>query len=218
MEAKISQIKKDVLNASYDAGACHIGSALSCVDILINIFYAKNITPGKFLFSKASGVATYYAILADIGFFPKEKLAYYLKNYPLPSTEVPGVVHSFGSLGHGLSVVCGMALGDRENDYYILLSDGECQEGSTLEAVSFAGHHKLTNLHVIVDNNKNQALGKTDDIMKMDGIFDFMRNTLPNCEIVDTIKGDGVDFMSSDNSWHYRNLDKEHLEKALCQI
>lgn len=218
MEAKISQIKKDVLIASYDAGACHIGSALSCVDTLVNLFYTQKIKPEQFLFSKASGVATYYAILADLGYFSKEKLSYFLKNYPLPSTEVPGVVHSFGSLGHGLSIACGMALGDRKSDYYILLSDGECQEGSILEAVSFAGHHKLINLHVIVDNNKNQALGKTDDIINMDGIFEFMKNTLPNCEIVETIKGDGVDFMSSDNSWHYRNLDKEHLDKALAQI
>ena len=218
MEAKISQIKKDVLVASYDAWACHIGSALSCVDILVNLFYVQKIKPEQFLFSKASGVATYYAILADLGYFPKEKLAEYLKNYPLPSTEVPGVVHSFGSLGHGLSVACGMALGDRENEYYVLLSDGECQEGSTLEAVSFAKHHKLDNLYVIVDDNKNQALGKTKDILNMGGIFEFMKNTLPNCEIVETVKGSGVDFMENDNSWHYRNLDKEHLEKALAQI
>lgn len=217
MDAKISQIRKDILIASNEAGACHIGSALSCVGILVNLFYREKLKPEHFIFSKASGVATYYAILADLGHFPKEKLAHYLKNYPLPSTEVPGVVHSFGSLGHGLSVACGMAFGDRDNKYCVLLSDGECQEGSTLEAVSFAGHHKLNNLHVIVDNNKYQALGKTDDIMKMDGIFEFMKRTLPDCVIADTVKGDGVDFMQ-DNSWHYRNLDKEHLEKALCQI
>ena len=87
-----------------------------------------------------------------------------------------------------------------------------------LEAVSFAKHHKLDNLYVIVDDNKNQALGKTKDILNMGGIFEFMKNTLPNCEIVETVKGSGVDFMENDNSWHYRNLDKEHLEKALAQI
>lgn len=220
MDAKISQIKKDVLNASYESGACHIGSALSCVNILVTLFYASGKTICKndiFLFSKASGVATYYAILADKGYFPKEKLACYLKNYPLPSTEVPGIVHSFGSLGHGLSVACGLALSDRNRKVFILLSDGECQEGSTLEAVSFARQHKLDNLFVFVDNNKYQALGKTDDIMNMDGIFEFMKKNLPNCEIIDTVKGCGVDFMRG-NSWHYRNLDKEYLEKALAQI
>ena len=219
MEAKISQIKKDVLVASYEARACHLGSALSCVDILVKLFYGGIINDDNvFLFSKASGVATYYAILADKGYFPKEKLASYLKNYPLPSTEVPSVVHSFGSLGHGLSVACGIALGNRNRNVYILLSDGECQEGSTLEAVSFARQHKLNNLFVFIDNNKYQALGKTDDIMNMDGIFEFMKKNLPNCEILDTVKGVGVDFMEGDNSWHYKNLDKETLEKALCQI
>lgn len=219
MDAKISQIKKDVLNASYEAKACHIGSALSCVDILVRLFYSNIISKSDvFLFGKASGVATYYTILADRGYFPKEKLTFYLRNYPLPSTDVPGVVHSFGSLGHGLSVACGMALADRNKKVFILLSDGECQEGSTLEAVSFARQHKLDNLFVFIDNNKNQALGKTDDIMNMDEIFNFMKKSLPNCEILDTVKGDGVDFMENSADWHYKNLDKEKLEKALCQI
>lgn len=218
MEAKISQIKKDVLVASYEAGACHIGSALSCVEILVDLFYYELKDGDIFLFSKASGVASYYAILANKGFFPKERLAGYIKNFPLPSTEVPGVIHSFGSLGHGLSVACGLALADKTRRVFILLSDGECQEGSTLEAVSFANHHELDNLYVIVDNNKNQALGKIDNIMRMDEIFLFMKRSLPVCHIVETLKGAGVDFMEGDNSWHYKNLDKETLEKALCQI
>lgn len=216
MEAK--QIKKDILIASHEAGACHIGSALSCVKILVDLFYGLEIKPEHFLFSKASGVATYYRILADLGYFPKEKVAYYLKNYPLPSTEVPGVIHSTGSLGHGLSVAAGLALGNKENDYYVLLSDGECQEGSTLEAVLFIGHHNLTNLHVIVDNNQIQALGKTEDILKMDTVWEFMKNTIPNCTIVNTIKGDGIDFMENSTEWHYRNLDDNLLEEALKQI
>lgn len=219
MEAKISQIKKDVLVSSYEAGACHIGSALSCVDILVKLFYGGILKKEDvFLFGKASGVATYYAILSDKDYFPKEKLAFYLKNYPLPSTEVPGVAHSFGSLGHGLSVACGLALTDRNRNVFVLLSDGECQEGSTLEAVSFARQHKLDNLFVHVDNNKYQALGATNDIMNMDEIFVFMVRSLPHCEIVDTLKGQGIPFIEGDNSWHYKNLNKETLEKALCQI
>lgn len=218
MEAKISQIKKDVLNASFEAGACHIASALSCVDILVHLFYGNVIKKGDvFLFGKASGVATYYAILADKGYFQKEKLAYFLKNYPLPSTEVHGIVHSFGSLGHGLSVACGMALANRNRNVYVLLSDGECQEGSTLEAVSFARQHKLDNLFVYVDNNKYQGIGKTDDVMNMDEIFNFMQQSLPNCEIVDTVKGAGVDFIEG-NTYHYKNLTQETLEKALAQV
>lgn len=215
MEA--TQLRKDILNTSFEAGACHLGSALSCVEIVLDI---HNRLKGRdvFLFAKASGVATYYCYLADKGLFPKEKTAEYLKNYPLPSKEVPGVIHSVGSMGHGLSVAVGLALGDRTRDVYVLLSDGECQEGSTLEAVAFAGHHKLTNLHVFVDDNQLQAGGATKDILDLATTFEFMRNTLPNCEIVRTVKGQGVDFMEGDYRWHYLNLDENLLDKALQQI
>lgn len=88
------ELQRDILNASYKAGACHIGSSFSCIGILIDLFYKKNIQPENFIFGKASGVAAYYSILADKGFFPKEELSTYLKNYPLPSVEVPGIRHS----------------------------------------------------------------------------------------------------------------------------
>lgn len=218
MDAKTSQIKKDILNASYEAGACHIGSALSCVDILVNLFYNVLKDEDIFLFSKASGVAALYAILADKGYFPKEKIARYLKNYPLPSKEVPGIIHSLGSLGHGLPVACGLALADRTRNVYVLLSDGECQEGSTFEAVLFAKQHSLKNLFVIVDDNKFQACGATKDILALETVFEFMKNSLPNVEIVDTVKGAGVDFMENKNCWHYENLTKKFLDEALCQI
>jgi transketolase len=212
------QIQKDILTASYEAGACHIGSALSCVDILVNLFYNVIKDGDVFLFAKASGVATYYAILARKGYFPKNKLAHYLKQYPLPSKEVPGVIHSVGSLGHGLSVAAGIAQANRNRKVYVLLSDGECQEGSTLEAVSYIAQHKLDNLYVIVDNNGIQACGFTDNIIGMDEIFKFMKASLPNCEICYTVKGAGVDFIENDYTWHYRNITKEQLDKALKQI
>lgn len=218
MEAKKSQIRKDILQSSFDAGACHIGSALSCVDILVDLFYVKGVKSEQFIFSKASGVSAYYAILADFGYFPREELAEYLKNYPLPSKEVPGIIHSMGSLGHGLSIACGIALADRSKDIYVLLSDGECQEGSTMEAVLFARQHNLTNLYVIVDYNKLQACGETKYILDMGTVLAFFNNSLPNCNITYTKKGDGVDFMENNNDWHYRNLTPELLEKALCQI
>ena len=211
-----SLIKKDILNASYDAKACHLGSALSCVDILVDLFDNVIQPDDAFLFSKASGVATYYAILAEQGYFPKEKLAEYLHNYPLPSKEIPGVIHSLGSLGHGLSVSVGLALADRKRKVYVLLSDGECQEGSTMEAVLFARQHRLDNLYVHIDRNKCQACGTTNDILKID--WAFYEYNLPNCVIHDTIKGAGVDFMEDDYTWHYRNLTPELLEEALKQV
>jgi transketolase len=208
----IKSLRRTILQASFDAGACHLGSALSCLEIIIPILYEKE---GIFLFGKASGVAAYYTILSEQGYFPKEKIAYYLKNYPLPSIEVPGVVHSFGSVGHALSVAVGMALGNREQNVHVLLSDGDCQEGATYEAALFARQHKLDNLFVYVDDNKMVACGPTSEILDLETAYDFLRKTLPNVEIVDTVKGQGVSFMEGDFNWHYKNLTEELLEQAL---
>lgn len=216
---KIShRIKKSILENSFKAGACHLGSALSCVDILIELYY-KTLRKGDiFLFGKASGVSALYCIFADKGYLPQNKIAYYLKNYPLPSKEVPGIIHSFGSCGHALSVATGLALGNRNKKVYVLLSDGECQEGSTYEAVLFARQHKLKNLYVIIDNNGLQALGKTKDILDLKTAFEFFKKTLPNCKIVNTIKGKGIDFLENRTESHYINLSEDLLNKALKQI
>ena len=218
IQQKIKQIRGDVLTASFSAHACHIGSALSCVDILVDLFYNILKDGDVFIFSKASGVATLYSILADKGYFKKSDIAYYLKNYPLPSKEVPGVIHSVGSLGHGLPVAVGMAYADRTRNVYVLMGDGECQEGTTYESALFARQHNLDNLYVIVDNNGLQAMGKTNDILGLDTAFDFLERTLPNIRIEKTIKGKGVYFMENNYSWHYKNLDVNLLERALNQI
>lgn len=210
------EIKKAVLISSYEAKACHLGSSLSCVEILVDLFDNVIQPDDVFLFSKASGVATYYAILASKGYFATDKLAEYLRQYPLPSKEVPGVLHSFGSLGHGLSVASGLALADRKRRVYVLLSDGECQEGSTMEAVLFAKQHKLDNLYVYIDENQYQACGAIDDILKVD--WNFYEHNLPNCKVFHTVKGAGVDFMENSYEWHYRNLTPELLQEALKQV
>ena len=216
MEDKKKQIKREILIASQKAGACHIGSALSCVDILYDLFYLDKLNPKDFIFGKASGVAAYYVILADLGYFNKDHTWKYLKSYPLPDEQVPGVWHTFGSVGHALSVAVGRAYVGKET--HVLLSDGDCQEGATFEATLFAGHHNLTNLFVYVDNNRIQACGKTKDIMNMGTVWDYMTNTLPNVQIYETTKGDGVDFMEDNYEWHYKNLTEEQLNKALCQL
>ena len=203
------KIRIDILNASFSAKACHIGSSLSCVDILVDLFYTKKIKPEQLIFSKASGVATYYAILADLGYFPKDKLHEYLRDYPLASKHVPGVIHSVGSVGMGLSVAVGLALSDRTKDIYCLISDGQLNEGVTYEAALFARQHKLTNLHVICDFNGKQAMGSTDDILNLDTAVDFFEKTFPDFKNVKTIKGAGVDFMENDYTWHYKNLTPE---------
>jgi transketolase len=95
------------------------------------------------------------------------------------------------------------------------MSDGECQEGTTWESALFARQHNLKNLFVIIDDNKIQALGHTKDILDLTTAYEFMKNTLPNCEIVETIKGEGVSFMKDRADWHYRNLTELELVQAL---
>ena len=245
MNKLCKKIRQDILISSYKANACHLGSSLSCVEILVNLYYnvlKKSEKKDIFIFSKASGVSALYAILADKGYFPKKKLVYYLKNYPLASKKVSGIIHSVGSIGHGLGVAVGIAFADKKRKVYCLISDGELNEGSTWEAILFAGHHKLNNLIVICDNNKLQACGYTKDILdlyplkdkfrafnwqteRVDGhnlkelknVFTKLSNK-PIMIIADTIKGKGVDFMEDKVEWHYKNLDELTLQKALCQL
>lgn len=216
MNQKERQLRRDILNASFKAGACHLGGSFSCLEILMNIMY--EIKPDYFLFGKASGEAAYYSILCDQGYFKKNMLVYYLKNYPLSSKEVPGVLHSCGSVGHGLPVAVGLAYANPKKTVYCLISDGDVMEGTTWESALFARQHKLTNLYVVVDNNKMVACGATEDILGLDTAFDFLNKTLPNCFIMDTVKGEGVSFMAGDYEWHYKNLDKDLLKKALSEI
>jgi|SRR3990167_477760 len=209
----MDNLRKLILEKSYEAGACHIGSALSCVDIVKEIY--DILGEDVFIFGKASGAAALYCVLAERGIIDKDRLAYYLKYYPLPSKEVPGVVHSVGSLGHSLPVAAGMALGNRARKVYVLISDGECQEGTTYETALFARQHKLDNLFVIVDANGFQALGRTADILDLETAFEFLGKCFANFDVRRTIKGQGVARFENDNSWHYKNLSKEDLELCL---
>lgn len=213
----MDKLRKLILEASYSANACHIGSALSCVDIIDDI-YNKLRKQDYFIFSKASGVAALYAVLSKHGFISEKDIAYYLKKYPLASKEVFGVVHSVGSIAHGLSVACGLAMAKPLSKVYCLISDGEVQEGSTYEAALFARQHNLTNLYVICDNNLLQACGRTSKILDITTALRFLKQTLPNFENIRTIKGKGVSFMEDKYEYHYRNLTKELLDQALCEI
>jgi transketolase len=215
---KETQIRRDVLQASFDANACHIGSSLSCVEIMVGLFYGRMNDGDRFLFVKASGSACYYSILADKGYFPKEKTAEYLRNYPEVSKEVPGVLHTIGSVGMGLSVAVGLALSDRSQRVFCLISDGQLNEGVTYEAALFSRQHKLTNLFVICDNNGIQALARTDDVLNLDTAFKFFEKTFPNFENVKTIKGSGVSFLEDRVESHYMNLTQELLDKALDEL
>ena len=255
-------IRAHVLRMTHQARSSHVGSSLSMADILAVLYTTVLcVDPTKpnwperdrFILSKGHGCAGVYAVLAERGFFPVEWLdTYYQDGSHLAghiTHSVPGVEVSTGSLGHGLSIGCGMALaGKRDERHYrvfVLLSDGECDEGSTWEAVLFASHHGLSNLIAIVDYNKMQALGTVKEVLDLEPLvekwqafgwavreidghnFEQIENALlsvpfepeqPSCIIAHTIKGKGVSFMENQLIWHYYSPDKEELSRALIEL
>jgi transketolase len=207
----------------------------------------------RFILSKGHGAAILYATLAECGFFPKAWLDKYAQDGSLllghVSHHVPGVELSTGSLGHGLPVGCGMALaGKREGRPYrvfVLLSDGELDEGSNWEAILFAPQHHLDNLVAIVDYNKIQSFGNVKEVLDLDPLADKWRafrwavreidghdhaqieHALlgvpfepgkPSVIVAHTVKGKGVSFMENQLAWHYRSPNAEELAQALCEL
>jgi transketolase len=208
----------------------------------------------RFILSKGHACAALYAVLAETGFFPTSWLGtFYQNGSPLAGhvthTGVPGVEVSTGSLGHGLPLACGMAvIGKRDARPYrvfALLSDGECDEGSTWEAMLFAGHHQLDNLVVIVDYNKIQSIGSVADVLDLNPFAEKWRacrwaareidghdlseiegalrhvpflTGRPTCVIAHTVKGKGISFMEDKLLWHYRPPSEDDLRNALAEL
>jgi transketolase len=208
----------------------------------------------RFILSKGHGCAALYAVLAERGFFPLDWLSTFYQNGSrlgghIMHANVPGVEVSTGSLGHGLSIAAGMALAAKRDGkayrVFVLLSDGECDEGSTWEPALFAPHHKLDNLVAIVDYNKIQSLGTVQEVMDLEPLADKWRafgwavreidghNMLeieealtqtsyspgrPSCLIAHTVKGKGVSFMEDRLLWHYRWPQGEEFEAALAEL
>lgn len=184
------EIRKDIILMSLRAKSAHTGGALSCVEILVVLYFkimkvfpkdSENPRRDRLIFSKAHDAKALYAVLSERGFFDKKILEGYETNgglLPGHSTRhcVPGVEVSAGSLGHGLSMAAGMAYvgkKDKKNfRVFSILSDGECDEGSTWEAILFAGHHKLSNLISIVDYNKLQGFGYIKNILDLEPFTD----------------------------------------------
>ncbi|MBI3508847.1 MAG: transketolase [Chlamydiia bacterium] len=257
------EIRYTIIEMSKIGKAPHLGSSLSCVDILVAAYYEfLQIDPqlpqhrlrDRFILSKGHAISTLYALLAKRKFFPSEWLKTFNKDggalpeHPTPKC-VSGVEMATGSLGHGLSVAIGQALAGRIlNESYrlmVLLSDGECNEGSVWEAAMFAPARKLDNLIAIVDFNKWQATGRSQEIMQLsplkekweafgwqtyeiDGhnfqeilsVFSKIPETRgkPTAIIAHTVKGEGVSFMRDDNNWHYRIPNDEELAKAKAEL
>lgn len=184
------QVRREILKMSFRAKSAHTGGALSCVEIMISLYFkilnvfpkdAQNQKRDRLVFSKAHDAKALYAVLAERGFFDRSILdGYEMDGGLLPGHAtrhcVPGVEVSTGALGHGLSMAAGMAyagkIDKKKFRIFAILSDGECDEGSTWEAILFAGHHKLDNLVVIVDYNKLQGFGFTKDILDLEPFVD----------------------------------------------
>jgi transketolase len=238
----------------------HIGSILSAADILAALYGAiLRMVPAnprwggrdRFILSKGHAGAGVYAVLAETGFFPVERLASYYQDGSDLSGHVshkgiPGVELSTGSLGHGLSVAAGMAfaakLDGRSHRVFVLLSDGECDEGSNWEAILFASHHELDNLVAIIDYNKIQSLAAVAETLALEPLAAKWRafgwavsecdghsiqelvavlsnvpreQGRPTCLICHTVKGKGVPFMENQVLWHYRSPQGDELSAAL---
>lgn len=229
-------IRKKIIDMGLETQNGHIASALSIVEILIALYHYTLTDTDVFILSKGHGCLAWYVVLQEIGLNPDIRKGH-------PDIDVMnGICCTTGSLGHGLPVAVGMALAKKfKNErgrVFVLISDGEMQEGTTWESLLFAHHHNLDNLVVIVDNNKLQALGKCDNIVnignmkrkiqsfgcyvtKVSGhcisnIVDVLKyNELSKNKsmiiIAETIKGKGVSFMENNPMWHNRIPNEDEM-------
>lgn len=263
LQKKANEVRKGIVTAVHSAKAGHPGGSLSAADIFTYLYFEEmNIDPknpkredrDRFVLSKGHTAPGLYSALANRGFFPVEDLktlrhlGSYLQGHPCMQ-ETPGVDMSSGSLGQGISAAVGMALAAKmdQKDYrtYTLLGDGEIQEGQVWEAAMFAGHRKLDNLVVIVDNNGLQIDGKIEDVCspypidqkfeafnfhvinidgndfdQIDAAFKEARATkgMPTAIICKTVKGKGVSFMENNAGWHGKAPNDEEYAVAMADL
>ncbi len=255
------KIRKDILDIIYETKSPHIGPSFSIVETLVALYFkflntsksmALDPDRDRFILSKGHACLALYAVLAECCFISDTDLKGFaldggvLEHHPNKDLS-RGIEASTGSLGHGLSIGAGMALSGKidQKDYktYVMLGDGELNEGSIWEALMFAGHHKLCNLVALVDCNRIQALGDTKDIIDMDPIgkkwdafdwhvqeidghnfneifnsLDSLSSKKPNVIILHTTKGKGVSFMENQLLWHYRVPDNKEYKLALEEL
>jgi transketolase len=257
-EASAKKARELIVKMVNAAKASHVGSSLSVVDILSGLYSGiADISPQNFesdqrdivIMSKGHAAAAFYSILHITGFISADDIDKYGQNGALlgghVTSGIPGVELSTGSLGHGLPYGVGIALA-RKNDHkhgrvFVIMSDGECDEGTTWESALLANHHKLDNLVVIVDRNRLQSLTDTELTLKLEPFsakweaFGWTvrevnghdvgqlnnaceASSSPICIIANTTKGKGVSFMENSVLWHYRTPNNEELIDALKQI
>lgn len=257
-------IRKDVLKLTYEKKAAFIGTSFSCADIfavLYGGFVNLDITNSGsehddvVILSKGHGASAWYSTLANVGVLDKEKMfeefntsGFKLGVHPVRNC-VNGIKTSTGSLGQGLGIGCGCALAykinKKRNRVYVILGDGECNEGSVWEAFMFAKRYELDNIVAIIDRNRLQSYGHDEDVLNLgdmtqkiksfgwnaievDGhnheelhkAFELAKNThkVPTAVIANTIKGKGVSLFEDKVVWHYKWPEKEHYELGLREL
>lgn len=250
LKAKSFELRRNVLDMIMKAKTGHIGGDFSVMDILVNLYFKQmNISPDNmddpnrdmFVLSKGHSVESYYSVLAAKGFFPTEQVIEEFSTFGSkfighPNNKLPGIEMNSGSLGHGLPVSVGMALANRmdhrTNRVYVVMGDGELAEGSVWEGFMAGGHYKLDNLCAVIDRNRLQISGSTEDVMhhddlqariesfgwhvvqvngndmdELDRAFEEARSTKgrPTAVIANTIKGyGGGETMEDKAAWHHK--------------
>lgn len=240
LEKRARKLRRDILEMAFGRGKGHIGGAFSIIEILVSLYDKVMTEDDKFILSKGHACLPLYAILKERGFNPK------ISGHP--EIDVKNGIHcTTGSLGHGLPIGVGMALARKlkrkRGNIYILISDAECQEGTTWESLLLAAHYKLDNLVVIVDHNNMQTLGKTSEILSLGEIgkkfevfgcevsrvdghsFDELIQELnkkiygkPKAIIADTVKGKGVSYMEDVPKWHTMVPNETELKHAYKEL
>ncbi len=262
LKLKALAIREAIVNLVYHAGTGHIGGDLSVTDILTDLYYkqmrvgpelVRDPNRDRFVLSKGHSVEALYCILADRGFFPKEDLQTYAKfgskYIGHPNNKVNGIEMNTGSLGHGLAVGVGMALAGKMDQrpyrVYVVLGDGEMEEGSVWEAVTAGAHYHLDNLTALVDRNHLQISGTTEEVMTQKkqeerwaafgwNVLSVNGNDMealdaavtkaktvkgvPTVIIAHTIKGCGVSFIENKVAWHHKVPTDAEYKQAMTEL
>ncbi len=259
LEKEAKEIRSQALKMIINATASHVASSFSIVELLVYLYEKvlkinplKPLDPNRdrFILSKGWGISALYSVLQRRGFFKKELLDEYCNDGSkmigiATKNGIPGIEATTGSMGHGLPIGVGMAkalkLQKKKSRVFVIISDGECDEGSTWEAILIAGHHKLDNLVVIIDYNKWQSFGRVKDVLNLEPLvakwkafnwevqeinghnfkeiskaFNFIlrRKGKPQVVIAHTTKGKGLSAIEDKNQWHYQTPRAYEIEVA----
>lgn len=249
------ELRLKILGLYHQANAGHIGCSLSCIDLMLAVLLLNKTERDTFILSKGHAAAALYACLNETGEISDQDLeTFYKEGTTLPAHPAPqqykGIPFATGSLGHGLPIATGIAHAakvSQEQAYsYVLVSDGETNEGTTWEAAHYAIQNKLDNLIMLIDRNGLQGFGSSEDVLgitasvekwkaigfetiEIDGhniqeinetirILKSRNNGLPKAIIANTIKGKGVSYMENKMEWHYLPMSKEQYEQATQEV